>query len=110
MSRLLDYDRLANTKQYYHYDEVTGDISLETVQDVTAIIENNKYLYNQVDERARWTDPRCPSVGQVQYASVPALVLRMLWKQTHGFKDQKALKKWMNDPDNKLFRTRPGRV
>jgi hypothetical protein len=108
--RLLEYDPFTKTTQWYHYDEITGDIGLETEQDVTAIVEYNKALYNQCDENARWSDPLRPSVGQIRYAHVPALIHLELIKITNNFKDEKALSKWMNDPANRFFRTRPGWV
>ena len=44
--RLLDYDPITKTTQWYHYDDATGDIGLETEQDVTAIVEHNKSIFN----------------------------------------------------------------
>jgi hypothetical protein len=110
MKRILDYDPVTKTVQFYHEDELTGDVALETRQDITAIVEHNKFLYNQFDENARWTDPLRPSVGQTHYARLPTVIHAQLMKITNGGKDQKAFKKWMNDPDNRVFRTRPGRV
>jgi len=34
----------------------------------------------------------------------------MKWKSEGKLDDQAFLKKWLNDPDNRLFRTRPGEV
>ena len=110
MKRILDYDPETKTVQFYHENELTGDVALETRQDITAIVEHNKFLYNQFDENARWTDPLRPSVGQTMYARLPTVIHAQLMKITNGGKDQKAFKKWMNDPDNRVFRTRPGRV
>jgi hypothetical protein len=108
--RLLDYDPFTKTTQWYHYDEITGDIGLETEQDITAIVEHNKALYNLFDENARWSNPLRPSVGQTRYAHVGVQAHLELMKVTNNGKDQKAFKKWMNDPANRFFRTRPGRV
>ena len=110
MKRVIDSDPATGITQWYHYDDTTGDIGLETQQDVTAIVEHNKALFNQFDERARWGHPLKQSVGQHLIGRVPSLIHLELLKITNNGKDQKAFNKWMNDPDNRVFRTRPGRV
>jgi hypothetical protein len=42
-------------------------------------------------------------------ASIPLTVYYDL-KQKGILDDQTAMKKWLNDPDNELFRTRKGKV
>ena len=104
MKRVLDYDSATGITQWFHFDEITGDIGLETKQDVTAIIEGTKGEFNPVGERAPWK-------GDVhKVASIPMSIYNELMKITNNGKDQKAFNKWMNDPDNRVFRTRPGRV
>jgi hypothetical protein len=104
MKRVLDYDPVTKIVQHYHHDELTGDVGLETVQDVTAIIEYNKIIYNQFDERARWGS------GPIKVASIPAIIHAKLLKLSNNGKDQKALNRWMDDPDNRVFKTRPGKL
>jgi|TARA_R110000824_G_scaffold133216_1_gene295892 hypothetical protein len=110
MRRVLDSDPATGITQWFHFDESTGDLGLETQQDVTSIVEHNKALFNQVDERARWSNPLRPSGGQTLLATVPTSIHHELMKITNNGKDQKALNKWLNDPDNRVFRTRPGRI
>jgi len=110
MKRVIDFDRATGITQWFHFDDVTGDIGLETQQDVTAIVEHNKALFNQVGERARYGSPLKQSVGQTLLATVPTSIHYELMKITNNGKDQKALNKWLNDPDNRVFRTRPGRA
>ena len=110
MKRQLAYDKATGITQWFHYDEITGDMGLETEQDVTAIVEHNKALFNQVGERARYGSPLKQSVGQTLLATVPTSIHHELMKITNNGKDQKAFNKWLNDPDNRVFRTRPGRV
>ena len=86
MKRILDYDPVTKTVQFYHEDELTGDVALETRQDITAIVEHNKFLYNQFDENARWTDPLRPSVGQTHYARLPTVIHAQLMKITNNGK------------------------
>jgi len=42
MKRVLDSDPATGITQWYHYDDVTGDIGLQTQQDVTAIVEQTQ--------------------------------------------------------------------
>ena len=102
--RVLDYDPVTGITQWYHYDDITGDIGLETQQDVTSVIEGTKGVFNQADERDPWK-------GDVhKVASIPMVIYNELAKITNNFKDQRVVRKWLNDPDNRVFRTRPGRV
>ena len=104
MKRQLDYDSATGITQWFHYDEITGDIGLQTQQDVTAVIEGTKGAFNPVDERASWK-------GDVhKVASIPMVIYNELAKISNNFKDQPAIRKWLNNPDNRVFRTRPGRV
>ena len=104
MKRVLDYDPATGITQWFHYDEITGDIGLETQQDVTAVIEGTKGEFNPVDERAPWK-------GDVhKVASIPMTIYHELAKISNNFKDERVIRKWLNDKDNRVFRTRPGKV
>ena len=104
MKRVLDYDPVTGITQWFHYDETTGDIGLETKQDVTAVIEGTKRSFNETDGRKRWK-------GDVhKVASIPMTIYHELAKISNNFKDQRVIRKWLNDKDNRVFRTRPGRV
>lgn len=85
-----------------------GGLIIQTVQDVTGIVEANKREFNMYDERARWSDN--PYGNKI--ASVPNTIIDDLNKAgiMRGFHvlDQKRLKEWLNNPDNRVFRTRPG--
>jgi len=104
MKRILDYDPETKTTQWFHYDESTGNYGLETRQDITHIVEANKAHFRQVDERANWKG------DQHRVASIPLSIYHELAKVSNNFKDQKAIKRWLNNPDNRVFRTRPGRI
>lgn len=95
-------------KTIYHKQD--GHVIIEDVQDCTAIIEKNKKEYNSYDERARWSD----EPFQNKVASIPLTVIDNLNKQgiLRGFHvlDQKRFKAWLNDSDNRFFRTRTGRI
>ena len=102
--RVLDYDPATGITQWFHYDEATGDMGLETEQDVTSVIESTKGAFNPVDERASWK-------GDVhKVASIPMTIYHELAKISNNFKDQRVIRKWLNDKDNRVFRTRPGKL
>ena len=87
-----------------------GGIIIETRQDITDILEQNKKEYNSYDERARWSDHLFGN----KIASIPMTVIDELNKQgiMRGFAvlDEKRFKAWLNERDNRVFRTRTGVV
>lgn len=84
-----------------------GGLIIKTVQDVSQIVEANKQEFNSYDERARWGDIE-------KIASIPLTVIDDLNKigVMRGFHvmDSKKFSAWLNNPDNRVFRTRPGVV
>lgn len=90
-----------------YYADGEGGLVIEYSQDVTPWIEQNKAEYNSVDERTRWGD-------LTKIGSVPDSIIlewnRLGFCRGHFITDQKALKRWLNDPANRHWRTRPGQV
>ena len=89
------------------FHSIDGSDVLEVRQDVSQIIEQNKAQFNAIDERAKWGE-------FTKIASLPMVVIDDLNKKgiMRGFAvmDQKRFKAFLNDPDNRFFRTRPGEV
>jgi len=87
-----------------------GGIIIETRQDVTANIEQNLKEFNSYDERSKWSD----DIFGNKIASIPLTVIDDLNAKgiMRGFAviDEKQMKAWLNNPDNRFFRTRPGKV
>jgi len=87
-----------------------GGIIIETRQDVSEIIEQNKKEYNSFDERSKWSDELFGN----KVASIPFTVIDELNKQgiMRGFSvlDEKRFRAWLNERDNRVFRTRTGVV
>jgi hypothetical protein len=85
-------------------------VVIETTQDVSGIIESNKKHFNAYDEKSRWSGELFGN----RIASIPLTVIDELNKQgvMRGFAvlDEPRFKAWLNHPDNRAFRTRPGRV
>lgn len=72
-------------------------------EDVTELVERNRALYNSYDgRRARWKNPAMNWV-----ASIPPTVYLDLMRKGI-LQDKKAFDRWLDDPDNQAFRTRPG--
>lgn len=102
LRRIFDRDPEAKTTTIYH-EEPDGGFTLETLQDVEDVLEKNKMLYNDVDERARWGEKWHTA------ASVP-LVIWMQWMKEGDVNDPNFIRKKLNDPEWLHLRTRPGRL
>mgnify|MGYP003152823395 FL=1 len=104
------YFRDMEFKQTKVHKTDEGGVIIEDIQDCSAIVEQNKKEYNSYDENARWSDELFGN----KIASIPLTVIDSLNKKgiLRGFKvlDEKAFKAFLNDPDNRFFRTRTGRV
>lgn len=92
-----------NIAEGIHLDKADGTITVFTQQDVGAIIEDSKGEHRQFDERSPWKK----EINRV--ASIPLGVVAELKRQGIWF-DRERLAKWLDDPDNAAFRTRPGKV
>jgi hypothetical protein len=101
-SFLFSEDPEAGRKTIFHYDHATDEIFFETKQEVDPLLEYTKANYNATDERARWGD------GQI-VAEIPAVIWGQMLKDGRAH-DPAAIRAWVNSPDNRMFRTRPGKV
>lgn len=100
MKKTLDFDPVTRISHVFNYDEVTDEATITAEQDVTAVIEANKRAYNDAPDRhGEWS----------RVAQIPMVVYMDLKKQGI-LDDQVSMKKWLNDPDNRFFRTRPGSI
>jgi len=99
---------LDGSKTAFHDDG--SDLIIEHKADISAVLNANKAEYAQNDERKRWSDD---AFGN-KVASIPLVVFQELEKQgiTKGFTvlDMPRFKAWLNNPDNRAFRTRTGRI
>lgn len=100
--RTLEMDPIMQIVRSYHEQPSDGTTTIATSQDVTQIIEDAKANYNRFDSHAPW--------GEMEHvAFLPSSIMFDLRKK--GILDDPvAFKRWLNDPDNRMFRTRPGRV
>jgi hypothetical protein len=100
--KLFDKDDALGITRIWHYDADKDEATIETRQDVSQIIEENKQEYAQIDERARWGE-------WTRVASIPMSIYFKM-KAEGKLDDEAYMKRWLNDPDNKYFRTRSGEV
>ena len=106
--RLLDHDEFLGLTEWFTYDDDTDSFTVETVQDVEPILERNKALWNGSEKHTRYGE-------WTRIASVPPVIVMELAKQgilrpDASILDDKRYRAWLNDRDNLLFRTRPGKV
>lgn len=104
MRRLLRSDPITRASSTFH--EVPGDegaFVIESAQDIEPTLVENRIIRNRFDERSDWK-------GDFhKIASIPNVILFDL-KRRNILDDDKKFKNWLNDRDNRMFRTRPGRV
>lgn len=107
MKRLFDYDPATGVKQWFHMEEGDDAFTIQTEQPVDPLIAANRASFNSFDSgRDRWGE----AIGhRTRVASIPLNIYQDL-KSKGVLGDQAALKRWLNDPDNAVFRTRPGTV
>lgn len=94
---LIDHNPDTGTFTEFAYDEATDEISLINGQDMTGVIEANK---------AALAEPRYRKNGEEfrRVASIPLSVLMELRQSGRAF-DQEAMRRWLNDSENRFFRT-----
>jgi hypothetical protein len=104
MQRLIDTDPIVRRKHVFHAD---GDnFFIETVQDVEPNLERSKGQYNEFSHKSA---QRFKGDLLHKVAEIPITVWEDL-KRSGIADDEKALAKWLDDRDNSVFRTMPGRL
>jgi hypothetical protein len=102
-TRVLDWNPETGVTQLFHYDHTTDQFHVENVYDAEPVLEQNKGLDSLVGPDANWKGDM-HRVAQIPMTIYMDLVKRGITN------DQKAFKKWLNDPANRYFRTRGGKV
>jgi hypothetical protein len=94
-------------KQKAHWDNIDEKLVVQSTQDTAPILERNKAERNEFDVQRN--SGMKYKEGWTKVASIPNIVVDKLMREGTWF-DKKAMKKWVNDPDNKAFRTGGGWV
>lgn len=105
-TRLLDYDPVTQVRRLFHPSDDGESFVEEGQQEISERLSINKALRN--DPSSGWGEGR-------RVASIPIVIWEHLIRQgmvTAGGQilDEKKFKAWLNDPDNRAFRTRLGQV
>lgn len=106
MGRLFSLDAATKSAEYFHYDQVTGEVTIEDVQDVTDLMDVN---------HARRAERVKQSNTFRMVASVPLNIYMEKEKEfrekgLRGREKAAAWTKFLNDPDNRMFKTTEARI
>ena len=96
----LDFDPMTGVAHWVDTDEETGITTYGSDQDVDTIIETNKAEFN--NDHGRWGE-------WTHVASIP-MSLYMAWEREGILTDQEEIKRRLNNPELRFFRTRPGNL
>mgnify|MGYP003148961671 FL=1 len=94
-------------KQRAYWDNADEKLIVKSTQDTAPILESNRFERNEFDVKNN-SDMKY-NRGFTKVASIPNIVIDKLMRDGTWF-DKKAMKRWLNDPDNKSFRTGGGWV
>ena len=102
-------------KTKMHIDEGENKIHFEDVQDIQPILEMNRKESNLGNEALRMKGELVKHAGMTKVASIPLIVVQQLAQKgimtnAGAIKDKVRFKKWLNDPDNRLFKTYNGTI
>jgi hypothetical protein len=92
-------------KQRAHLDNIDGKLIIESSQDTAPILESNRFERNEFDVKHN-SDMKYDR-GFTKVATIPNIIIDKLMRDGTWF-DKKAMKKWLNDSNNKAFRTGGG--
>lgn len=98
--RLISDDAATSIKTYLDYDGTDDNATIVKEQDVTGIVESNKAAFDAAPKR--WGD--MAHVGRIP------MTVYMELKEKGILDDQQELIKWLNDPNNGMWRVRPGTI
>jgi hypothetical protein len=98
---LLSRDPDALVTEYFHWDDSDGTFTIERVQETSPFIERAKAIHGLTD--GSWK-------GDMHLvASIPMSIYMDLVRQGIT-QDPVRMKQWLNDRDNRVFRTKDGTV
>ncbi|MDP6960379.1 MAG: hypothetical protein QF595_02540 [Dehalococcoidia bacterium] len=89
----------------HFFEEPDGSITIDTVQDVAPILEDNKRKFNAFGKK---NTPGKRHETFHHSHRIPVNVYELWWRETNGaIEDPKVLAKYLNDPDNQYFQVAP---
>lgn len=106
MSKLFNVDTEVGRHTVAH-DDGDGGLILETKQDISEILEANKRDYNSITSVDRWGD--LTHIARIPYTVIDDLNKKGIMR---GFAvvDEGAFASFLNNPENRFLRVRPGNI
>lgn len=105
LKRELSYDPLTGMREMWYYDEMTGDVHIETTQDCEPIVDHNVNLAND----DQYTKDGIKN-EMWHYASIP-LIVQLRWLTEYGQENwplkpgnEKLLFRLLNSPEWKYLK------
>jgi len=102
------FDAYDNVVEKVDFDHNTGLMHVERMRDVTDLIESNKKIFNAADKSYRKEVfnlvGRFDSLAAEQWCTTKGI------KYSEFLADPKMVKKFLNDPDNAVWKVKPGKV
>lgn len=104
---LFGRDASRGVTEYFHMDDGDDHFWIETVQDETPLLEDNRQHFNEFNR----PDDRFGEEigGRTRVASIPP-VKELELRRRGIWQDKDALKRWLNTAEAMPYRTRPGRI
>lgn len=100
MRKVIDHDPNTGISHVLYHDESDGVAHYVAEQSVDTLLDFNRRQANEANKRfGDWA----------KVASLPLTIFHDL-RAKGILDDSKALKRWLNDPDNKYFRTHEGHL
>jgi len=100
MRKVIDHDPNTGISHVLYHDESDGVAHYVAEQSVDTLLDFNRKQANEAGKRfGEWA----------KVASLPLTLFQDL-KKKGILDDAKAFKRWLNDPDNKYFRTHEGHL
>jgi hypothetical protein len=94
------------------YADGDGGLVIETKVDLSQIIDINKQKFNTRSEKTNWGEDVLDPRNHI--ATIPDIIIDELNKKgiMRGYHvlDKDAFRRFLNDPDNRVWRTRGGNV
>ena len=107
MGKYNDYLKNIQFRHAVKHNTDKGSV-IEVVQDVSSIIEDNKRDYNQSTKKYS-NELLGNHVMRLPLTVIDMLNEKGLMRRYH-IPDQKAFNKWANDPENRHFKVKQGRL
>ena len=92
----------------FHYAEHDGTAAIQTQTDVSGLLEMNKF--ERSNQTLHHKSETFNKVARIEVNAAKLWCTQNNFKYSEFLNDPKVLRRFLNDPDNKAWRTRTGKV